>query len=140
MAWANLRRSSSGRQFAEAVSKFDATGIELETFRDPRIILIDPGQRGLRRRVFVKQGHRAIAEIWLDMFNQNLGKNIRPGVVFRDAHAANCSCRQALPVTLAALDGRKQVDAGTALERGRHGQHLRLGKDIDGAASKIEMA
>ena len=50
-------------QLAEAVGEFDAAGIELEALGDARIVPARPRQRRLERRIFVKDGRAADAEI-----------------------------------------------------------------------------
>ena len=88
-------------QFAKAVGEFDAAGIDLEPFGDARIGRLGARQRRLRRRIFEQHGQTPLPQIRLDMLDQHLAENVRPGVVVGDPHLVRRRRRQRGAVALA---------------------------------------
>src|SRR5205807_5066992 len=112
-------------QLAKAVGELDAASIDLEALRHPRIIGLCARQRRLWRWVFEQDAQTPLPQMRLDMLDQNLAEDIRPGVVLRDADLAGgrlCKCG---PIALVAGNGGKQVDSGEPLKGAGNGQKLR---------------
>ena len=74
----------------------------------------------------------------LDMLDQDLAEDIRPGVVFGDADLAGGRFCKRGAVALVARNGRQQVDPGEPLEGAGNGQQLRLGEGVGGPAAEGE--
>ena len=70
------------------------------------------------------------------MLDQHLAEDVGPGVVVGDPHPRSGGRRQSRAIAPSVRDGGEQIDAGKALECGRHRQKLRLGKRIGDAAAK----
>ena len=64
------------REFAKAIGKFDAAGIELEAFGETRITGERPGQGGFLRGVFAKQGQAPLPQFRLDVLDQNAAEKV----------------------------------------------------------------
>ena len=69
------------RQLAKAVGQFHTAGIQLEPLGDAGIIWRAAGQRGLGRRIAVKDRRAAMAQMRLDLLDQYTRQHVRPCVV-----------------------------------------------------------
>ena len=105
-------------QFAKAVGELDAAGIDLETFGHARIGRLRPRQRRLGRRIFEQHRQPPLAQMGLDMLDQHLAENVRPGVITGDPYPPLCRLRKRGAITLAIPDRRQQINVGKAFERG----------------------
>ena len=90
------RRRCSVRigQFAKSVREFDAAGIDLEAFGDTRIGRFGARQRRFGRRILKQHRQTPLPQIRLDVLDQHLAEDIRPGVVIGDPHPSSRRGRQ----------------------------------------------
>lgn len=126
-------------QFAKPVGELDAAGIDLETLGHTWIVGLHARQRRLWRWVFEQNGQTTLPQMGFDMLDQDLAEDVRPGVILADADLARRRLRERGAVTLAARNGRKQVDPGEAHERAGDRQEFGLGKGIGDPAAEGEL-
>ncbi|MBA7677507.1 hypothetical protein ES703_85765 [subsurface metagenome] len=128
------------RQFAKPVGQFHAAGIDLKPLGDTRIARFRACKCRLRRRIFEQHGEPSLPQMGLDVLDQHLAENVRPGVVIGNAHTILCGRRQRRAIAFAAMNRRNQVDAREALEGGCHGQKLGFGEGIAMPATEREIS
>src|SRR5215471_17087660 len=74
-------------ELAEAVRNLNPAGIKLEALGEPWLGSFRPGERRLRRRIFVKDDRPPLPEARFDLLDQHAAENVAPGIVGRRADA-----------------------------------------------------